>query len=136
VADDGGTAPAAKQAPAEQFADQAPPPLTLSVQVPDHDFPSAASTNEKLPLELFCVHVPSRRLPVTMPWIVPLRWSYVPLTVLPFWARIISAVPLLPPVHAVSHVPAHVMVATAVFFFVAVAFFLLVAAAWDFAVER
>lgn len=71
--DDDGGALATRQLPAEQLADQSPPPLTLSVHVPNHDFPSVASTNEKLPPELFCVQVPSRRSAVTVPWIVPLR---------------------------------------------------------------
>ena len=134
--DDEGGALAARQSPAEQLADQSPPPLTLSVHVPDHDFPSAASTNEKLPLELFCVQVPLRRPAVTVPWIVPLRWSYVPLTALPCCARIISAVPWLPPVHAVCHVPDHVMIAAPALFFVGLVFFVAMAVLWVFAVER
>ena len=44
--------------------------------------------------------------------------------------------PWLPPVHAVCHVPDHVLVAGPAFFFVGLDFFLVMAVLWVFAVER
>lgn len=67
---------------------------------------------------------------------VPLRWSYVPLTALLACARIIWAVPWLPPVHAVCHVPDHVLGKAATVFFIGLDFFLVIATLWVFAVER